>query len=65
MGQAHGNVSSMAVLLRQGLEVDGAAGLGGEASGIEDLHHDEVGVESAEVAVRSDLFAQDGREVVD
>ena len=46
-------------------EVDGAAGLGGAAGGVEDADNGDVGVERGEVAVRFEGAVEDGGEVVE
>ncbi len=47
------------------MEVDGFSCAGRLAGGIEDLHDDNVGVESGEIAAGDKLAADDGGEVME
>lgn len=46
-------------------ELDGFAGAGGFACGVEDLHNDDVGVEPCQIVLGLDLAAEDGGEIVE
>src|SRR5581483_159137 len=52
-------------LFAEFFELDGAAFPGGGAGGVEDLHHHDVGVEGAQVALIFDAAAEHRSEVVE